>query len=87
VYKRQDIDLWEKEGRYDILKWVDNGDIWINPKTGEDVDRCPWLRKRNNMPTYYCRIHNVKPKVCREYPKTVTLAKKTNCIAFKREED
>ena len=44
----EDVALWEMEGRYDILEWVssiplgdDNyiHDIWINPKTGDDVWR------------------------------------------------
>ena len=56
----EDIRLWEEEGREDILEWVDpislgGGefiyDIWINSKTGEDVNRCPWLK---NYPKRAC---------------------------------
>jgi Fe-S-cluster containining protein len=83
--------MWEKECRTDILEWVDpidcgDGkrvyDIWINPKTGEDVPRCPWLRKLPKKNKYCCRIHEVRPKVCREYPKTGKHAKKTGCKGF-----
>ena len=28
---------------------------------------------------YICRIHEVKPKVCREYPQTEKHAKETGC--------
>ena len=86
-----DIDMWEKNGRADILEWVDpidvgHGekvyDIWISPKTGEDVPRCPWLRKLPKSNKYSCRIHKVKPRVCREYPKTEKHAKETGCKGF-----
>ena len=75
---QEDVEMWEKNERADILEWVDpidvgHGekvyDIWISPKTGEDVPRCPWLRKLPKSNKYSCRIHKVKPKVCREYPK------------------
>ena len=44
----EDVQLWEIEGRYDILEWVDSiplgedqyvHDIWISPTTGEDPQR------------------------------------------------
>ncbi|MGD0237159.1 MAG: YkgJ family cysteine cluster protein [Syntrophorhabdales bacterium] len=81
-----DIDMWREKSRDDILEWVDaidcgHGkrvyDIWINPRTGDDVSRCPWLRKLPKKNEYVCRIHEVKPKVCRGYPKTEEHAKKT----------
>lgn len=69
-----DIDMWKKNQRYDILEWVDpidlgDGnyvyDIWINPRTGDDVSRCPWLSKLPGKEKYVCRIHNVSgvPKI------------------------
>ena len=63
---QSDIDMWEENLRYDILEWVDPidignervvYDIWINPRTGEDVERCPWLRKIPNKNKSICRIH------------------------------
>jgi Fe-S-cluster containining protein len=50
-------------------------DIWVDPETGEDVDRCPWLRKRPpergaRLGLYYCSIYELRPAVCREYPQT-----------------
>ena len=85
---QSDIDMWKENLRDDILEWVDpidcgGGekvyDIWINPRTGDDVIRCPWLRKVPKKNEYICRIHEVKPKVCREYPKTEKYAKDTGC--------
>ena len=84
----QDIKMWEREGRVDILEWVDpihvGGDqyifdIWISPVTGDDVKRCPWLRKLPNQKKYICRIHDLKPEHCRAYPRSKEHAKKTGC--------
>jgi hypothetical protein len=50
----RDVRLWKKLGRSDILEWVacmpvGKGvfiyDLWLHPTTGEDVQRCPWLRE------------------------------------------
>ena len=84
----EDIHLWKEEGRNDILELVDpiplgGGqnvyDIWINQTTGEDVQRCPWLRKLPDKDKYICRIHEVKPQHCREYPQSRKHAKETGC--------
>jgi hypothetical protein len=64
----EDIEQWEKMGRSDILEWVsylplgENSfvyDIWIDPKTGDDVHKCHWLRKLPKKDMYVCRIHAV----------------------------
>lgn len=85
-----DIERWEEAGRADILSWVDpiaagDGcvyDIWVNPKTGEDVRRCPWLRKVRAEDRYVCRIHDLKPEHCRQYPKSQRHAAETTCPGF-----
>jgi Fe-S-cluster containining protein len=88
---QSDIDMWGENLRDDILEWVDTigcgdgervYDIWISPRTGDDVSRCPWLRKLPKKNKYICRIHEVKPRVCREYPKTEEHARKTGCKGF-----
>ena len=87
----QDIQMWEREGRYDILEWVDPiylddkdciYDIWINPITGDAVKRCPWLKQLPDREKYICRIHDVKPKHCRDYPKSRKHALNTGCRGF-----
>ena len=87
----EDIQLWENEGREDILEWVSfigtenqfvAADIWVNPRSGEEVTRCPWLRKLPNKSKYVCRIHDVKPRHCREYPQSKTHAEETGCRGF-----
>ena len=86
-----DIEQWEKMGRSDILEWVtylplgENSfvyDVWIDPKTGDDVHRCPWLRKLPKKDMYVCRIHDVKPRHCRTYPKSQEHAEDTDCKGF-----
>ena len=75
----------------DILEWVEIfdfdgeeafGDLWISPKTGEEVYQCPWLRKRPLKDTYKCRIHETKPEHCRSYPKSKKHALTTGCKRF-----
>jgi len=86
----EDLIRWEKEGRWDILDWVSYlleddrtlADLWISPKTGEDVTRCPWLRKLPGKEKYKCRIHDTKPAHCIKYPKTKKHALTTGCKGF-----
>ena len=89
----EDIRLWEEKGREDILEWVDPipigcdhfvYDIWISPITRDDVPRCPWLRKLPKRNKYICRIHDVKPVHCREYPRSRKHAEKTGCKGFEK---
>lgn len=79
-----DVVMWEANGRSDILEWVDEVapgvfDIWISPKTNDDVSRCPWLRKLPNQNKYICRIQDQKPEVCRNYPVSKKHAIQTEC--------
>lgn len=43
------------------------GDIWFNPNTGEELDRCPFLRKIRGEKKYRCLIHETKPLVCKDF--------------------
>lgn len=70
-----DVKRWRREGRDDILAWVgilgpeDNpyGDLWISERTGMEAQRCPFVRKDPNRPTYRCTIYETRPHVCRDY--------------------
>lgn len=86
-----EINRWRAEERWDILQWVEIfdfageaafGDLWINPNTGEEVNRCPWLRKLPKQEKYKCRIHDTKPAHCRNYPKSKKHALTTGCQGF-----
>jgi Fe-S-cluster containining protein len=80
-----------REGRDDILEWVVPValgdivfayDIWMDPETGEDVSRCPWLRKLPNVDRYICCIQDTKPELCRDYPESRAHAEETECPGF-----
>lgn len=85
-----DIQRWAAAGRHDILEWVDTlslgktgiHDIWINPQTGEDASRCPWVRKVRGTDRYICRIHDLKPDRCRHYPLSRQHAEDTGCPGY-----
>jgi len=95
----EDIQLWKAKGREDILQWVsfipigkdDSGtmqygyDIWISPRTGDYVYRCPWLRKLPKQDKYICRIHDVKPSMCRNFPKSREHAEENGCLGLEDE--
>ena len=65
----RDILMWEAE-RPEVLDYTDDilRDLWISPITGEEMNRCPWLRKLPKKKKYKCKIHKVRPETCRGYP-------------------
>src|SRR5215470_7590213 len=71
----EDVKRWIREGRDDILECIDilgppedpYADLWYSPVTGEDVSRCPFVRKGRNLPTYRCTIYETRPQQCRDY--------------------
>jgi Fe-S-cluster containining protein len=44
-----------------------SADLWISPRTGFEHERCPFVRKDPNRPTYRCTIYDTRPQVCRNY--------------------
>jgi hypothetical protein len=91
---QRDIARWERNGRYDILAWVETynfaaglpvHEIWIHPRTGNNVTRCPWLRKLPGDDRYACRINALKPDRCRNWqPDSVPHAREIGCRGFAR---
>lgn len=88
----RDISRWERLKRYDILAWVETytvgtsrsvHEIWIHPRTGDNVLRCPWLRKLPGKNRYVCRIHACKPERCRNWqPDSPRHAREIGCRGF-----
>lgn len=62
-----EIDQWE---RYhpDIFAYVKDGEIWVDPATGEPLSRCPWLEKLPGQLKYTCGIYEERPDDCKYYP-------------------
>ena len=63
----EEIDWWE-EHRPDIARFVQDGKIWIDPKTGDYFARCPWLKDSPDGRGTLCEIYEDRPEDCRHYP-------------------
>jgi len=83
-----DMARWREQGRTDLLAWVETLDLgpgnqlhtaWINPETGDDVERCPWLLDKTDAKGYLCGIEPTKPDHCRAYPEHQRHAITTGC--------
>jgi len=75
---QSEIDLWELF-KPDIYQYVSNGKIWVDPKTGEQIERCPWLRKEPNQEKYTCDIYYDRPDDCRLYPTSIEEMERDVC--------
>ena len=89
-----DVKQWERIGRQDILDWVGvsrtpNGKptyrIWVEAATGKRVRQCPFLELLPAENRWICRIHDVKPRICREYPVSRKHGLMTGCPGFSRQ--
>jgi Fe-S-cluster containining protein len=87
----EDVSCWERLGRTDILDWVgvfqrDDREtvyrIWMKPGTREFAETCPFLQKLPAENRWICRIHDVKPWICRQYPVSRKHAVMTGCPGF-----
>lgn len=75
---QSEIELWEIF-KPDIHQYVSNGKIWVDPKTGEQIERCPWLRKEPNQEKYTCDIYYDRPDDCKFYPVTIEQMANDEC--------
>ena len=84
----EDIARWRKQGRSDILEWVgifkkdgcETGyRIWVVPGTRQPAKQCPFLEKIASENRWICKIHSVKPTICRNYPVSRKHALMTGC--------
>ena len=86
-----DLDRWRLLGRTDLLAWVKTLDLgpdnklhtaWIDPVTGDDVERCPWLLEGLDRKGYLCGIETIKPDHCLDYPEHQDHAAATGCKGY-----
>ena len=89
----QDISQWRELGRLDILEWVGVFEsegrepayrIWMIPGTSQRAEKCPFLYKESSENRWYCRIQDVKPAICRQYPASRKHALMTGCPGFEK---
>lgn len=67
-----------------IAEYVANGKIWMDPVSGEQLTRCPWLQV---LPSsggpgsikYACRIYHDRPEDCRHYPTSIAEMVRDDC--------
>lgn len=89
----EDVARWRTLGRTDILDWVGIFEragretayrIWMIPGTTKTAETCPFLHHVSEENRWICRIHDVKPAICRQYPFTRKHALMTGCPGFQR---
>lgn len=67
-----------------IAEYVVNGKIWMDPNSGEQLTRCPWLQvlpaeAGAGSTKYGCRIYHDRPQDCRHYPVSVADMVRDDC--------
>ena len=85
----EDLDVWQEQ-KPEVLEYVYSfsmPDLWVSPVTGNEMSRCPWLRKYPKREAYYCRIDDVRPGVCRNYPVSIEQMKKDGCEMLEPDDD
>jgi Fe-S-cluster containining protein len=73
-----DLERWETD-RPDIAAYSRGGKIWIDPATGAQLLRCPWLQKLPDQEKYICRIYQDRPEDCRYYPVDIEQMLRDEC--------
>lgn len=73
-----EIEYWEVF-RPTISRYVSDGKIWINPDTGKQMERCPWLKQLPDQEKFVCDIYYDRPDDCKYYPVTIEQMIKDEC--------
>ncbi len=89
----EDVRRWEALERTDILEWVGQTrtiegqityQVWMVPGTRQLAQTCPFLHEIPSENRRVCRIHEVKPAICRNYPVSRKHARMTGCRGFEQ---
>ena len=65
-----EIEYWDIF-RPDIAEYVNNSKLWVNPKTNQLIELCPWLKQAPDTKQYHCKIYHDRPEDCKTYPSTI----------------
>ena len=82
---KSEIEYWEIH-RPDIVRYVSNGNIWMDPDTGKQIELCPWLRKLPNQNKFVCDIYYDRPDDCKIYPATIADMVKDGCEMLEKQD-
>jgi Fe-S-cluster containining protein len=79
----EEIEAWETFNPA-IAEYVVDGKIWMDPDTGEQLTRCPWLQllpadTTNGSDKYGCSIYQDRPEDCRHYPTSIAEMVRDGC--------
>ncbi len=79
----QEIEHWEIFSPA-IVQYVVDGNIWMDPVSGEQLTRCPWLEELttsldSGQVRYACRIYHDRPEDCRHYPVSISEMVRDGC--------
>lgn len=79
----EEIQGWELFNP-EIFDYVDDGNIWVDPASGKQLTRCPWLEElpaaTDTAPARYaCRIYHDRPQDCRHYPTSLAEMIRDEC--------
>jgi len=79
----EEIQNWETFNPA-IAEYVVDGKIWIDPVSGKQLTRCPWLGELPIKPgagsvKYGCRIYHDRPEDCRHYPTAIAEMVRDGC--------
>jgi Fe-S-cluster containining protein len=79
----EEVEAWETFNPA-IAKYVVDGKIWMDPDTGEQLTRCPWLEllpadSTSGPDKYGCRIYQDRPEDCRHYPTSIAEMVRDGC--------
>jgi Fe-S-cluster containining protein len=79
----EEIEGWEILNP-SIAKYVSHGKIWMDPNSGEQLTRCPWLEveassSKSGAVRYGCSIYHDRPDDCRHYPVSIVDMVRDGC--------
>ena len=80
-----EIGLWEIF-KPEIANYVREGNIWMDPDTGKQLELCPWLRKLPQQEKYICDIYYDRPDDCKHYPVTIEQMINDDCEMLEAED-
>jgi Fe-S-cluster containining protein len=72
-----EIENW-KAFKPEIYQYVKEGNIWMDPESGAQLKRCPFLQENSNK-KYTCSIYLDRPDDCRHYPVTISEMIRDEC--------